>query len=282
MNDEKYIHYLYKKRFKRELSLSDPKTFTEKCNWRKLHDRQDIYTSMVDKYKVKEIIEERCGKEYMIPLLGVWDKPESIDFDVLPIKFVLKANHAGGVIICRDKTIFDTDKAKSFLTYSLKDDYYSRSREWPYKKVQRKIVCEEYIGENLTEYKNYCFNGKLEYTFVWKNKSEVNGLKPKAYFTGAYDREWHKTDIKIAYPSLDEDYKKPEHYDTLVEIVEKMSEGIPFVRVDCYILDNRIYVGEMTFFPWGGFMKFIDEKWNLKLGEMMTLSEKNMGNSLIQ
>ena len=271
MDDKKYINKLYKKRFNKRCNLTSPQTFNEKINWRKLYDRKNEYTSMVDKYKVKEIIKEKCGEQYRIPLLEVWDKPQDINFDMLPTKFVLKANHAGGVIICRDKTIFNKKKAISELSHSLKDNYYLRSREWPYKDIERKIICEKYVGENLTEYKNYCFNGKLQFTFVWKNKSRADGRKPKPYFCGAYDREWHKTNIEIDYPSIDEVSEKPNCYNELVAVAEKMSKSIPFVRVDCYMIDNQVYVGEMTFFPWGGFMRFKDEKWDQVLGEMMIL-----------
>lgn len=273
LDDEKYIRWLYKKRFGIEADLSNPKNFNEKNNWRKLHDRRDIYTEMVDKYRIKDIVLQRCGVEHTFPLLGVWDTPQDIDFEKLPDKFVLKVNHAGGVIVCRDKKIFDKKAAIRELTRTQKDNYYARSRECPYKNVERKIIAEQYMGENLTDYKNYCFGGKLKYTLVWKNTSRKDGRKPLASFCGSYDTDWVKTDMEVAYPSIDETIKKPDCYDQMREIVEKMSQDIPFVRVDCYIIDDIVYVGEMTFFPWGGFMKFKNEKWNWKFGELEVLPE---------
>lgn len=127
------------------------------------------------------------------------------------------------------------------------------------------------MGENLTDYKNYCFNGKLQYTFVWENESRSDGRKPEAYFCGAYDRQWQKSGIEIDYPTRDKLVEKPTCYDELLEIVEKLSSGIPFVRVDCYIVNGHVYVGEMTFFPWGGFMKFKDEAWDRALGDLEVL-----------
>lgn len=271
MNDEKYIRRMYKKRFGVYPDLVNPKTFNEKNNWRKLHDRQAGYTDMVDKYQLKKIVLQLCGEGHTIPLLGVWDNPEEINFELLPEKFVLKPNHAGGVIVCREKALFNRAEAVAELKQSLNLDYFSMSREWPYKNVKRKIICEQYIGENLVDYKNYCFNGKLMYTFVWKNKSREDGRKPEPFFVGAFDREWNRTDIEIDYPSLEEDCEKPACYEELVTVAEKMSAEIPFVRVDCYIINNKVYVGEMTFFPWGGFMKFKDEKWNRRLGELERL-----------
>lgn len=173
--------------------------------------------------------------------------------------------------MCRDKETFDKEKAIKELRHDLKINYFIRSREWPYKNVQRKIICEQYMGENLTDYKNYCFNGKLQYTFVWENESRKDGRKPQAYFTGAYDRNWEKSEIEIDYPTRDVLVEKPACYDEMVRIAEAMSAGIPFVRVDCYIINGRVYVGEMTFFPWGGFMKFKDEKWNQMLGDLEIL-----------
>lgn len=271
LNDKKYIIKQYKKKFGVKPNLIIPKNFNEKNNWRKLYDRKEIYTLMVDKYKVKEVIREKCGEEYFVPLLGVWNKAKDIDFHVLPNKFVLKANHAGGVIVCRDKSVFDKKTAVKELSEIQKRNYYYMSREWPYKNVKKKIICEQYIGENLTDYKNYCFNGKLQYTFVWENKSREDGRKPAAYFCGAYDREWKKTSIDIDYPSKNEGISKPDKYDEMIKIAEKISKDIPFVRVDCYIVNNRIYIGELTFFPWGGFQKFKDKVWNDYLGDLEVL-----------
>lgn len=271
MSDRKYIELRYKKMFGVLPNLDSPHNFNEKNNWRKLHDRKPIYTSMVDKVKVKSIVRERLGNGYSFELLKTWKNPDDIELEDLPKQFVLKTNHAGGVIICRDKFSFDLEAAKKELKEVLKTNYYILSREWPYKNVNRMVLCEEYRGENLTDYKNYCFNGKLMYTLVWENHAREDGRKPEAHFCGAYDQNWVKTDMKIDYPSEDKDIVKPEGYDEMVRVAEVMSAGIPFVRVDCYIIDGHVYLGEMTFFPWGGFQKFKDENWNNKLGEMEIL-----------
>lgn len=137
--------------------------------------------------------------------------------------------------------------------------------------MERKIIAEAYMGENLIDYKNYCFGGKLMYTFVWKNHSREDGLKPEAHFCGAYDRNWENSGIEIDYPTDEVEVPKPMCYEKMVSVAEKLSEGITFVRVDCYIIDNLVYVGEMTFFPWGGFQKFKDERWNDYLGRLEEL-----------
>jgi len=271
VRDEKRIREIYKQRFGVEPNLNDPVNFNEKNNWRKLNDRNPYYTKLVDKYLIKNEIIKKLGEEYTFPLLGVWDRPEEIDYSKLPNRFVLKVNHAGGIIVCRDKSTFNKKFAGRKLKRGLSTDFFSHSREWPYKNVPRKIIAEEYMGENLTDYKNYCFNGKLLYTFVWENASKDDGTKPEASFCGAYDRNWEKTGIEIDYPSKDKVYEKPSVYDEMVRVAEIMSENIPFVRVDCYIINDHVYVGEMTFFPWGGFQKFRDEYWNDYLGELEVL-----------
>ena len=158
--DKIYIKKLYKERTGKTLNLKNPQTFNEKQNWLKLYDRRPEYTMMVDKYKVREYVKEKIGEEYLVPLLGVWDSPDEIDFDSLPNEFVLKCNHDNGVIICRDKSTLDIDAVKRNLADRLKRDYYKKLREWPYKNVDRKIICEKFM-------ENYANNKPLEYKFFW-------------------------------------------------------------------------------------------------------------------
>lgn len=275
MSDEEYIRKKFKILLGYDLDLENPRTFNEKNNWRKLYDRKPIYIQMVDKYAIKELIRERIGAEHSFNLIDVWDSPKDISIDNLPQQFVLKANHAGGIIVCRDKNFFDLNRAKSELEKLYNYDMFKKDREWPYKNVQRKIICEEYMGENLIDFKNYCFNGRMLYSFVWKNESKEDGRKPKAYFCGAYNRDWNKTNISILYPKKNETIEKPQAYDEMIEICERISKGIPFVRVDCYVINNRVYIGEMTFFPWAGFQKFADIKYDYELGELEDLSQCN-------
>lgn len=274
LNDKRFIEKRFKKKFGYIPDLENPRTFNEKNNWRKLYDRKDIYTKIVDKYLFKEYVKEKVGESYTFPLLGVWDDARDIDFDKLPEAYVLKVNHAGGVVVCRNNKTFNRQKAIRYLNHEKKRSFYIRSREWPYKNVQRKIICEKYMGENLIDYKNYCFNGKTYYTFVWQNMSREDGRKPDPTFCGAYDRNWDKSEIEIGYPSADIMVDKPEVYDEMIRIAEKLSESIPFVRVDCYIINNHVYVGEMTFFPWGGFMKFKNPEIDKKLGDLECIEGK--------
>lgn len=166
-----YLRMRFKQRCGRSLNLAEPKTFNEKLQWLKLYNRKPEYTVMVDKYKVREYIAQMIGEEYLIPLLGVWDDPEDIDFDALPNRFVLKCNHNSGLgmCICKDKSKLDITKVKAELRKGLQQNYYLSSREWPYKDVPRKIIAEKYMEDasgDLKDYKFYCFNGEMKFVMI--------------------------------------------------------------------------------------------------------------------
>ena len=139
--DKLYLQLLYRRIFNKKLDLNNPKSFNEKLQWIKLYDRRPEYTMMVDKYAVKEYVAGKIGKKYIIPTLGIWDKPEDIEWDNLPNQFVLKCTHdSGGLVICRDKDKLDKEAAIKKLSESLKRNYYIAGREWPYKNVPRRII----------------------------------------------------------------------------------------------------------------------------------------------
>ena len=149
LSDESFVKLRFYAAMGKKLDLDDPKTFNEKLQWLKLYNRKPEYTMMVDKYLVRDYIKEKLGEEYLIPLLGAWDDPDEIDFDALPDRFVLKCNHNSGtgMYICRDKSKMDVQKVKDGLRRGLAEDFFMRSREWPYKNVPRKIICEQYMEQ---------------------------------------------------------------------------------------------------------------------------------------
>lgn len=137
MDDERYLKMLFRRMMGKPLDLEKPVTFNEKIQWLKLHDRKDVYTRMVDKYEVKNLIAEKIGSEYVIPLIGVWNNADEIDFDALPEQFVLKCTHdSGSVVVCRNKADLDIDEVRKKLNERLKLNYYYSYREWPYKKTE--------------------------------------------------------------------------------------------------------------------------------------------------
>ena len=169
--DKLYIQLQYFYHFYRFANLKNPQTFNEKLQWLKLYDRNPLYTTMVDKYKVKEYVANIIGKEYIIPTLAVYNNVEDIDFDRLPNQFVLKCNHdSGGLVICKDKSKLDKKGAIKKLSKALKNNFYYNGREWPYKNVKPCVIAEQYMEDSETEelrdYKFFCFNGDVKILFV--------------------------------------------------------------------------------------------------------------------
>lgn len=276
-NDKLYLKIRYYAEMHRNLNLKNPKTFNEKLQWLKLYNRKPEYTTMVDKYAVREYIADKLGEEYLIPLLGVWDNPNDIDFNVLPEQFVLKCNHNSGMgmCICKNKNELNIDNVKNKLKSGLKQDYYLTSREWPYKNVKRKIIAEKYMvdesGTELKDYKLMCFNGRVKCTFVCSERYSKDGLK-----MSFFDREWNEMPFTRHYPKLKKRIEKPISYEKMIEFAEKLAVGIPFVRIDFYDINGHLYFGEITFFPGAGFEKFSPENWDLELGNWINLPDKKI------
>ncbi len=268
--DTVYLKLVYRIHMHRELNIKNPKTFNEKLQWLKLHDRKEIYTTMVDKYLVKDYVENLIGKKYIIPTLGVWSQFDAIDFDRLPNQFVLKCTHdSGGLVVCLDKTKFDKQKAKKKIEESLKTNYYRNCREWPYKNVIPRIIVEPYMKDDkldeLIDYKIMCFNGEPKMAFTCTER--FNGELKVTFF----DLDWNPLPFERHYPSSKKKISKPQHLDTMLCLAKKLSKDIPFVRVDFYEINNKVYFGELTFFPGSGFEEFTPNEYDLKLGEMITL-----------
>lgn len=280
--DSIYLKLMYAKVFKKKLDLKNPQTFNEKLQWLKLHDRNPLYTTLVDKYAVRSYIKEKIGEEYLIPLLGgPWKSVEEIPFDTLPDQFVLKTTHdSGGVVICRDKSAFDVEAAKKKLRKSLKTNFYYGGREWPYKNVKPQIIAEKYMedesGEELKDYKLMCFHSKVKATLVCSDRFSDNGLK-----ITFYDTDWKRLPFERHYPSSTVELEKPKSYEEMVQIAEKLSENMQFVRVDFYNVKGKVYFGELTFYPGSGFSAFSPSKWDEKLGQLIKLSENSGGGYLI-
>lgn len=236
----------------KKLDLKNPKTMNEKLQWLKLYNRKEEYRSLVDKIKVKDIVAQNIGSEYVVPLLGVWDSFDEIDFTKLPNQFVLKTNHSGGstgVIVVNDKSKFDKAEAKRNLESSLKNDVYKWFREWPYKGMDKKIFAEEYLGSDLVDYKFYCFDGDADCVLLCVDR-QIGAAK--FYF---FDKEWNLCRYNKRGKEAPEGFTlpKPEGIDKMFELASHMSKGMPFVRMDFYNVNGKIYFGEYTFFPASGY-----------------------------
>lgn len=274
MSDKEYITRMFKIRMGYNLDLDNPKTFNEKIQWLKLYDRKPIYTSMVDKYTAKQYVADRIGEEYIIPTLGVWDKFDDIDFDDLPNQFVLKCTHdSGGLVICRDKNFLDKQKAKEKIERSLKKNYYWSGREWPYKDVKPRIIAEQYMEDTRTEelrdYKFFCFDGVAKALFI-ATERQKEGEEVKFDF---YDMNFKHLDFRQGHPNAAECPAKPETFNEMRKIAERLSKGIPHLRVDFYEVNGKAYFGELTFSHFSGMVPFDPEEWDTTFGEWIKLPE---------
>lgn len=273
MDDEKYIKKMYKAKIRNELNLDEPSTYNEKLQWLKLHDRNPLYHILVDKYEVKNYVANIIGQEHIIPTLGLWEKFDDIDFNLLPNKFVLKCTHdSGGVVICKDKKTFNIDEARKKINKSLNNNYYWLYREWPYKNLVPRIIAEENITpefcDELDDYKMLCFNGKFEYVMVCEGRHSKEGIK---FYH--FDKDWNYYPF-VFYNDLDKknfDYLKPKNYEKMIEIANLLGKGFAHVRIDLYNIEGIIYFGEITLYQAGGFDMDYTEDAQVILGNKINL-----------
>lgn len=256
----------------KRLNLDNPQSFSEKLQWLKLYNHLPEYTTMVDKYAVKDYVSKKIGEKYVIPTLGIWEKPEDIDWDSLPNQFVLKTTHGGGnigVIVCKDKSKFSKQRIIKRLHKSLKQDLYGTTREWPYKNVPKKIIAEKYMEDTLThelrDYKFFAFDGEVKALFIATDRGRGN---VKFDF---FDADFTHLNLHQSHPMSGKHFEKPQCFEDMKRIASEMSKGIPAIRIDLYQVDGHVYFGECTFFHHGGVTPFQPEEWDLRFGSWIKL-----------
>ena len=279
ISDERFIQLLWKRRFHNTIDFDNPVTFNEKLQWLKLNDRNPVYSSMVDKYEAKKWVAKILGNDNVIvKTYGVWESFNDIDFSELPNQFVLKTTHdSGGVVICTDKQDFDMKKAARKINASLHHNYYKWGREWPYKNVKPRVLAEEYLVEKthgelkgLTDYKFYCFNGKPRFLYV-ANSNFINGEKRD--LISIYDLEWNIAPFQRSdHKPLPYTPRKPQNFEKMIEFSGKLAANIPFIRVDWYEINGKLYFGELTFYPGSGFGEFYPKEFNYEIGKWLDIS----------
>ena len=258
--------------FGRPLSVSGPMHFTEKIQWQKLRDRNPLYHTLADKAAVKPYVAERIGAEHVVPTLGVWERPEQIDWDALPQQFVLKCTHdSGSTLVCTDKASFDREAACARLAAALSDDYWRRDREWAYKGIPPRIIAEEYLGGDLADYKFFCFGGKPEFLFVATDRDKPQEETKFDFF----DTRWNHLDIRNGHPNAAVPPVKPAHFEQMIALAEALAGDFPQVRIDFYETpDGRVLFGEYTFYHWSGFVPFDPDQADLELGRYFRIPYK--------
>lgn len=273
-NQALLISSLYRLGTGKRLNLKSPRTFTEKIQWLKLHDHNELYHSLVDKYAVKGFVRDKIGEEYVIPSYGVWDTFDDIDFDDLPNKFVLKTTNGGGgsgVVICRDKVSFSKESAKKLLEKSMKYDIYEKSGEWAYKGLKPRVLAEQFVEQDsmldLNDYKWFCFDGEPKYCQVITNRTKQETID-------FFDPFWNHQEFIGLNPNAihsKEPIPKPDSLDKMIWIARTLSSGISFCRIDLYEINKKVLFGEITFYPLSGFGFFYPSNYDYLLGDMLKL-----------
>ena len=245
--------------------LNRPRRYTEKLQKMILRDHNPLYHRLVDKAEVKSYVSSLIGEEHIIPTLGVWSRADDIDWDSLPDCFVLKCTHdSGSALICRDKASFDREAACEKLGAALSRDYWKVSREWAYKGVKPRIIAEAYLGDDVADYKFFCFNGKPELLFV-ATERQKEGEEVKFDF---FDMSFDHLDIRNGHPNASVPPARPEHFEEMKDLAARLSAGLPQVRVDFYELGGKVYFGEYTFYHFRGLVPFEPDGWDVKIGNL--------------
>nr|WP_279663754.1 ATP-grasp fold amidoligase family protein [Ectobacillus ponti] len=270
--DKMYLKLIFRARMERKLNLTNPKTFNEKLQWLKLHDRNPLYVELVDKYKVRKYISNCIGEEYLIPLLGKYRSFEEIDFDSLPSQFVMKCTHdSGGLVICKDKSKLDIEVARRKINKSLNRNYYYYGREWPYKDIEPQIIVEKYMvdesGTELKDYKFFCFNGEPKFLYIATDR----GVDTRFDF---FDMEFKHLPFWQHYQNSEKTINRPPGFNEMIRLAKILSKGIPHVRVDFYDINGKIYFGELTFYHFNGLEKFYPDKYDEVFGSLIDLPDK--------
>lgn len=276
VDDKTFLKNQYRCQMGEKLDLKNPKSFNQKLQWLKLYDRQEKYSKMTDKSTAKEYVRAILGNDCIIPTYGVYDSVDSIDFSALPEKFVIKATHGSGnhdVIICRDKSKLDVGFVKQKMKKSLSNNCYLATAEWVYKYINPRIIVEKLLEDpdydDLMDYKFMCFNGKVKCSFVCTGRESAEGLK-----VTFYDRDWNIMPFERNHPSEKKPIEKPIRYDQMIEMAEKLSKGVSFLRVDFYEVEKKVYFGELTFYPGSGFESFQPKEWDDILGSWIELPKE--------
>lgn len=271
--DKIFLKLMFRLTMGYKLDLRNPNTFSEKLQWMKLYNRRPEYTKMVDKVKAKEYVASILGDEVLIPTIGIWEDPNEIDFDQLPDRFVLKCNHNSGLgmYICKDKSKMDMENVKKQLKKGLKENYFQKNREWPYKNVPRCILAEQFVvpdseSDDLLDYKFFCFNGIPKFCqVIRRDNSDL--------YIDFFDKDWVHQPFHEPqnYPFSEIEPSKPLHLEQMWEAASKLAKDKPFVRIDFYDTKEQFYFGEITFFPTSGLGGFNPKEWDCKFGEWLNL-----------
>ena len=269
---EKNVDNKYYKLYNKNINWKKPVSYTEKMNFAKIYLGNKEKSQLTDKYLVRKYISNKIGEEYLIPILGVYDKFEDIDFKCLPNEFVIKCNHdSGSTTIVENKNKLNLKKLKEKYDYFLNRNYAFVTNELHYGDIKPKILIEKYMGKDINDYKFLCFNGKPYY--CWVDYDRFSNHK-----RNIYNMDWEIQPFQQSYYEKKlENIDKPSKFDEIVNVVKKLCDGFDHVRVDLYFIEGKIYFGELTFTNGSGLEAITPNEWDTKLGELwnIDISERN-------
>lgn len=270
--DKAYLRLVFRSRIGTSLDLDNVQTYNEKLQWLKLHYRPQEQVRLADKVEVRRYVQARIGAEYLIPILGVYDKVEDIPWNYMPNRFVLKCSHASSAnIVCVDKSKLNIPKTQSQLQRWMRRNWFWYGREWPYLGIKPRILAEEFLDDGhqtgLVDYKFFCFDGHPRVLFVATDRQSAQE-ETKFDF---YDLDWNKLPIVNGHPNSSQVMEKPASFDEMLRIARELSRGFPHVRIDLYEVHGRVFFGEMTFYHYSGFTQFKPFKWDVIFGSWLKL-----------
>lgn len=260
----------YRLKLNRKLNLCEPKRFTEKLQWYKVKYRDPIMGKCVDKYQVREYIKSKNLESILCNLYGVYSDVEEINFEILPDSFVIKTTDGSGgenVLICKDKLKLDLQDVRAKLSSWKNKKDVNAGREWAYTCIEKtRYIVEEFLENDhnpeagISDFKFLCFKGK-PFCVVY-DKDRYIGHK-----RNFYDMDWNNLSVVSDCPGFDDaGMEKPKGFDEMVRVAEVLSADFPFVRVDLYYLRDQVYFGELTFYPWSGYVQFVPDDFDFELG----------------
>ncbi|WP_322551820.1 ATP-grasp fold amidoligase family protein [Priestia megaterium] len=281
----KLLHYLrfipdstmlklqYKIKMGRKLNLKEPKRWTEQIQWYKVHYRTPLMTQCADKYEVRKYVKAKGLEHILNKLYATYNGADEVDLESLPSKFVMKTTNGSGTnILCTDKSLLDIDNVKSSAKKWLKRNNYSAGREWSYKNIVPKIIVEEYLEnesdsfDGISDYKFLCFNGEAKY-IIFDVDRHTNHKR------NIYDTNWNFINVSTDHSNFGDSVDKPAGLEEMLKIANILSEDFPFVRVDLYWVNGKVYFGELTFYPWTGYVQFEPDNFDYILGENFTFPQ---------
>lgn len=271
--DEHMIRLQYKMKTGRSVNLKNPQRYTEKLQWYKLNYRHPLMTICADKYRVREYVENKNLEDILNPLYGAYTRIDEIDFERLPNSFAIKhTNGSGANYFVENKQHEKLDKLKSTLRSWMKRKVVNYGREWSYYGVEPRIIVEKLLerdeNNDLPDYKFFCFNGKVKYLYTMVDYVDNHSAGKCSFFTPNFEKLPYR---RSEYEPIEREIKKPENFDRMIQIAEKLSEDFPHVRVDLYNIKGEIIFGELTFYNAGGYSVFTPDEFDFILGEDFNL-----------